>query len=134
MREFYLTTVTNPAARRYLAQMRTSTAPLRALLHHHGLADSPLCVHCNMQAPDDQSHVLWDCPVFEAPRQRLLRVARPEWQRTMVADWSHADRNERTSWLLDCHRVCRALGEYLVAVFTIRTRLEHASLPLSPPQ
>jgi hypothetical protein len=125
--EPYLTTMSNPAARRYLAQMRTSTAPLRALLHHHGLADSPLCLHCDMQAEDDQAHVLWSCPAYQAPREHLLRVARLEWERNMVAEWAHAGPDERTSWVLGWLPVCRAVGEYLVAVFAIRARLEHAA-------
>ena len=64
-------------ARSLRAQLRTGTAPLAAIesRHHHGpesTRPSPLCIHCDLAAVDDQAHVLCVCPLHEDDRTRLI--------------------------------------------------------------
>jgi hypothetical protein len=65
---------------RYLSilhtRLRLGFSQLQAHLHHHHLADSPLCPSCNL-SPEDSSHFLLHCPTHALPRIELLASVNP---------------------------------------------------------
>ena len=122
--EPYLTLMDSPTGRRHMAQMRSSTAPLQALLHHQNLSDSPLCQHCELQQPEDQVHLLCVCPTYQPYRDELFESVRPEWERTMAVHWGSAHAYDRTVWLLSCPQVCNEVGKFLSVAFSVKRRLE----------
>jgi hypothetical protein len=68
------------------AQLRTSTAPLAALVHRHWHGEeeerpSQICSFCNLNQPEDQEHILLTCPTYDCYRQSLLQLIQAEWQR-----------------------------------------------------
>jgi len=112
-------------ARSLRAQLRTGTAPLAAIesRHHQGpesTRPSPLCIHCDLAAVDDQAHVLCVCPLHEDDRTRLFDFIDTEWRRAAAAarysrasppwwyhaidqfdcGWSSMNHLQRAQWML----------------------------------
>ena len=136
-REQYLdcTSYAEVNGRKWKARMRCSAGlPLAATLFQEKRASSPLCILCDLQETEDQTHVMCVCPRYAGIRSTLFSVAVrtftrwSSWWRTERAPWWSMTAIQRTQWLLkhDDQQLSVAVGVFLVAMFRSRlTALNH---------
>ena len=107
--------------------MKTTWGEEAYLTCADGKVASPLCIHCQLARPENQQHILCDCPMYESLRDKLDKSAAIEWNRMMASDWEHTTSEERTWWLLSWPPMYRDVGDYLVDAFQLKARVESAS-------
>jgi hypothetical protein len=109
-------------AARIRAQLRTSSAPLDALIARHNRSSygssrgarglhsiSGICRHCLLGVEEDQAHALSECTLHEADRHQLFMVIEQWWYLAASTGAARAAAPP-SSWLQVAQRHFRAAG------------------------